>query len=809
MSRKTLQEMMPLAGVLNKDIVCECGKTHRADIDAVVIGRGAVEYVPELLRQHGITAAMLLEDEHTHKAAGAEVAELLRKAGVTVYEHIYQRAEGWLTADEEAMDEGAQAFCQCGERPGVIISVGSGTLNDLGKVIGKMVGAPQWIIGTAASMDGYASTVAALVRNNLKVTEYYDPPKVIIGDTAIMSKAPRSMTLAGIGDMAAKYNSGLDWKLSHLITGEYYCEFVAKAMLDVTDQIIDLALEAPSEGEFSDALLERLMEGLVLSGVYMSYMGSSRAASGSEHHFSHFWEMWLQLNGKPAIYHGTKVGVGTLIMDKLYREFLTLDIEARRVIPRLKKFDPESYRQTLKKVYGAAAPEVLKDYHYDAQERIDRLNKILENRRLINAQIRAALPSLDKMRKAMEHVGAVMDWTGLPSITGEVALQALLYCKEMRPHYTMLQMLQDVGYPIRKFAPKMTEKGYLTPDQIQMRDPFVLSVPEEKKYYLFGTTDPSCWKGPFYGFDCFISEDLEHWQGPVAAFRPREDFWGTQNYWAPEVHRYRGKYYMLASFKAPGRCRGTQILRAEKPEGPYEPVSDSPVTPKDWECLDGTLYVDPKGQPWIVFCHEWAQIIDGEILAMPLKKDLTAPSGEPVRLFAASEAWWAQGRPWKERDPQSQLDSLSYVTDGPFLVEDPEGGLIMLWSGRGPKGYAMGSAHSDGSILGPWKQNPHLAFEEDGGHGMVFRTLEGKLMMTVHQPNQTPKERPGFFPARIVNGEILLDSKNTNVKFSSGQKTRKKPAKAAGPAVSKTRKEQETAPAIKVRKQEELPYWLL
>ena len=83
-----------------------------------------------------------------------------------------------------------------------------------------------------------------------------------------------------------------------------------------------------------------------------------------------------------------------------------------------------------------------------------------------------------------------------------------------------------------------------------MRDPFVLSVPEEKKYYLFGTTDPSCWKGPFYGFDCFISEDLEYWQGPVAAFRPREGFWGTENFWAPEVHRYRGKYYMLASFKA-------------------------------------------------------------------------------------------------------------------------------------------------------------------------------------------------------------------------------------------------------------------
>lgn len=809
MSSKTLQEMMPLADVLNKDIVCECGRTHRADIEAVLIGRGAAEYVPQLVKERGIKAVMLLEDEHTHEAAGRAVAELLQKAGITVYEHIYRREDGWLTADEEAMDEGAQAFEQCAERPGVIISIGSGTLNDLGKVIGKMTGAPQWIVGTAASMDGYASTVAALVRNNLKVTEYYDPPKVIIGDTAVMSKAPRSMTLAGIGDMAAKYNSGLDWKLSSLITGEYYCEFVAKAMLDVTDQIMDLALEAPEEGEFSDELLERLMEGLVLSGVYMSYMGSSRAASGSEHHFSHFWEMWLQLNGKPAIYHGTKVGVGTLIMDKLYREFLTLDIEARRVIPRLQKFDDASYRETLKKVYGAAAPEILKDYRYNAEERIGRLHKILENRRQINAQIRAALPSLDKMKKAMAHVGAVMDWTGLPNITGEVALQALLYCKEMRPHYTMLQMLQDVGYPIRKFAAKMTEKGFLAPEQIQMRDPFVLCVPEEKKYYLFGTTDPSCWKGPFYGFDCFISEDLQKWQGPVAAFRPRADFWGTQNYWAPEVHRYRGKYYMLASFKAPGKCRGTQILRAERPEGPYEPISDGPVTPKDWECLDGTFYLDAKGQPWIIFCHEWAQIIDGEIVAMPLRKDLTAAAGDPVKLFAASEAWWAQGRPWKERDPQSDSDALSYVTDGPFIAEDPQGGLIMLWSGRGPKGYAMGSAHSDGGILGPWRQNTRLAFEEDGGHGMVFRTLEGRLMMTVHQPNRTPEERPKFFPARIEDGGIMLDCANTENKSDIIKKESRKSVKKPLQERGEKKQAEKVPPEKTARKREELPYWLL
>ena len=791
MSKKTLQEMQPLADVLNRDIVCACGKTHRANIDAVVIGRGAMEYVPELLQQHGMKTVMLLEDTHTHEAAGEQAAQLIRNAGIEVYEHIYQRADGWLTADEVAMEEGVNAFRACENRPDVIISVGSGTLNDLGKVIGEMLGGvPQWIIGTAASMDGYASTVAALVRNNLKVTEYYNPPKVIIGDMAVMCKAPRSMTLAGIGDMAAKYNSGLDWKLSHLINGEYYCDFVAKAMLKVTDQIIDLALEAPEEGEFGDELLARLMEGLVLSGVYMSYMGSSRAASGSEHHFSHFWEMWLQLNGKPAIYHGTKVGVGTLIMDRLYREFLTLDIEARRVIPRLRKFDEAAYRKKLEKVYGAAAPAILADYHYDAEERIRRLGFILENRRTINAIIREALPSLDKMRKAMEHVGAVRDWTGLPHITGEVALQALLYCKEMRPHYTMLQMLQDVGYNIKKFAPKMVEAGYLRLDQIQMRDPFVLPVEEEGKYYLFGTTDPSCWRGPFYGFDCFVSEDLEHWDGPIAAFRPDENFWGTRNNWAPEVHRYRGKYYMFATFGSEKRYKGTQILRSDRPEGPYMPISDGPVTPAEWDCLDGTFYLDPDGQPWIVFCHEWTQIIDGEIVAMPLKKDLTGPAGDPVKLFSASEASWASGRPWKERHPESDSDAYSYVTDGPFMVEDGDQ-LMMLWSGRGPKGYAMGSAYSEGGILGPWKQNEQLAFEEDGGHGMVFRKFTGELMMTVHQPNQTPNERPKFFEAKIQNRAIVL--------ASAKEEPEQKPEEQAKPL-----KRQQG-----VHVKDEMPYWLL
>ena len=140
-----------------------------------------------------------------------------------------------------------------------------------------------------------------------------------------------------------------------------------------------------------------------------------------------------------------------------------------------------------------------------------------------------------------------------------------------------------------------------TLDKIHLRDPFILPVNEEGKYYLYGTG----WRlpnGP--GFMVYTSNDLEIWEGPYPAFRRPAEFWSDRDYWAPEVHRYKGKYYMFASFKAKNVCRGTQILICDTPSGPFRPISDGPVTPKDWECLDGTLFVDETGKPWMVFCHE-------------------------------------------------------------------------------------------------------------------------------------------------------------------------------------------------------------
>src|SRR5688572_4192733 len=153
---------------------------------------------------------------------------------------------------------------------------------------------------------------------------------------------------------------------------------------------------------------------------------------------------------------------------------------------------------------------------------------------------------------------------------------------------------------------------------IHIRDPFVLTIPSEKLYYLYGTTGSEAWTNSATGIDYYTSTDLQDWDGPFPAFRPPAGFWADRNFWAPEVHVYRGRYYMFVTFKAESVCRGTQILAADSPQGPFLPISDRPITPPDWECLDGTLYVDKAGDPWMVFCHEWVQVGDGEICMVRL-----------------------------------------------------------------------------------------------------------------------------------------------------------------------------------------------
>ncbi len=285
---------------------------------------------------------------------------------------------------------------------------------------------------------------------------------------------------------------------------------------------------------------------------------------------------------------------------------------------------------------------------------------------------------------------------------------------------------------------------------IQIRDPFILA--HDNAYYLYGTTDKNCWSGKATGFDCYKSADLENWEGPFEVFKRTDDFWADRHFWAPEVYHYNGKFYMFASFKAEGTPRGTQILVCDTPNGSFKIHSKAPVTPPDWECLDGTLYIDQENKPWMIFCHEWTQVTDGKICAVRLKDDLTESEGEPLTLFSASEAPWTVG----VKNKVNGMDATVYITDGPYPYRTKDGKLLLLWSSAGKEGYAIGIAKNDGNIAGKWVHQSEPLFAKDGGHGMIFTDFNGKAFVTLHSPNRTPNERPCFFPIEEKNGTIIL-----------------------------------------------------
>ncbi len=301
------------------------------------------------------------------------------------------------------------------------------------------------------------------------------------------------------------------------------------------------------------------------------------------------------------------------------------------------------------------------------------------------------------------------------------------------------------GYSMDDYVMEKAVSQSVATADINFRDPFLLT--HEGRYYLFGTEGATCWRGNPGRLLVYTGTDLGHWEGPRVCFTPPTDFWADRNFWAPECHAYHGAFYLFVSFKSPDRCRGTQILRAECPDGPYAPISEGPFTPPEWECLDGTLHVDSEGNPWGIFCHEWVQVGNGTICAVRLLPDLSGPedpSAEPVTLFAANEAAWVCGIDKGARAPEWP-EPLGYVTDGPFVRTLPDGRLLMGWSSFSKnRSYTIGQAVSDHGILGPWRQLPHPIYDQDGGHGMFFDTLDGCLMLAIHKPNSHLEERPIF-----------------------------------------------------------------
>ncbi len=262
-------------------------------------------------------------------------------------------------------------------------------------------------------------------------------------------------------------------------------------------------------------------------------------------------------------------------------------------------------------------------------------------------------------------------------------------------------------------------------NEIHIRDPFIL--PFDGKYYLYGSRGFN-----HTGFDVYTSSDLENWSESKTVFEYFDGFWGTKEFWAPEVHMYNGKFYMFAIFHNDECCRGTMILVSDTPDGTFRPITDAPVTPPDWECLDGTFYLDENNTPYMVFCHEWVQIKNGTVCAIKLSPDLKTAESDPSILWSAGDASWVK----------SVMDEGNFVTDGPFIIR-LEDELLSIWSSFSKEGYAEAIARSDnGKINGKWSIDDKLLFEKDGGHGMIFKGYDGEDYFIFHTPNTILDERP-------------------------------------------------------------------
>ena len=281
--------------------------------------------------------------------------------------------------------------------------------------------------------------------------------------------------------------------------------------------------------------------------------------------------------------------------------------------------------------------------------------------------------------------------------------------------------------------------------EINIRDPFVIY--QDGTYYMYGTRAAHFGRETG-GFDVYTSTDLNTWSDPIPCFDSIRFGMNRGVNWAPEVHIYKGTYYMLATFTRECGLRGTYILRSDNPLGSFVPHGDKELTPAEWECLDGTLYVSPEGKPYLVFCHEHTQIVDGTICYMELSEDLTHAVSEPVTLFKASESGWAQ--------TISFQGEQHYVTDGPFMYRLENGAQFMIWSSFINGRYVVLPVKFKGGRLGTEFEHQKPIITDDGGHGMIFRD-SGHLYLTFHSPNASGSEHPCF--VEIVDKGDRLERK--------------------------------------------------
>lgn len=400
---------------------CKCGHEHRAEIE-VISEVGAINKIPEILNPYN--KPFVIGDVNT-------------------YNNNFDCYESFVFEDKELVPDErtvGRALIAIPKDCDILIAVGSGTLNDISRYLSYRLGIPYIIVATAPSMDGYASSVSPLIVDNMKITYQVTYPKFIIADIDIVKNAPHEMIIAGVGDILGKYTCLCDWELSHIINGEYYCENISDLVRTSIKKCVD-NIDGLMRRE--EEAVKNVMDGLILSGIAMSYAGNSRPASGAEHHLSHFWEMDYLFKNKKAVLHGIKVGLATPVIAELYTKIKTIDINACKI----KEFEFDTWSENIKKVYRGAAQGVIsleKTCHKNSTQRI-------------KTRYESYVSNWDSIRLIMDKVPSKKDILNIlqklnaPTSLGDIGLDketfynSIISSKDLRDRYTIMEMASDLN----------------------------------------------------------------------------------------------------------------------------------------------------------------------------------------------------------------------------------------------------------------------------------------------------------------------------------------------------------------------------
>lgn len=420
---------------------CACGRRHGVDMDYLSIKSGAVREIPQALAAMGKKKPFIICDRNTKAAAWERIEPVLKAAGIEYVLFCLPMAH--VEPSEEAMGSIIMGFdpsCDC------VMGVGSGVINDCSKVLAHMTGRKMLIVGTAPSMDGYASNCSAMIREGVKCTLENEAPAAIICDVDIIKDAPMRMLHAGLGDMLAKYVALCEWRMTNVINGEYYCENVAGLMRETLKKIV---AHAPGLRRRDPQAVQATVEGLVLSGIAMSFAGNSRPASGLEHYFSHLWEMMALERGRSFELHGIQVGVGTLKTLRLYDLIRTLTPDREKALAFRQAFDNEKWESELRRILGKTAEPVIElertSFHNnDADAHAARVEKIIRHWDELLAIMNDELPDTKEIETLMQALEMPMEPADI-GIDRQDTVDAFRASRDTRKKYLTSSLLWDLG----------------------------------------------------------------------------------------------------------------------------------------------------------------------------------------------------------------------------------------------------------------------------------------------------------------------------------------------------------------------------